>query len=72
MFTFKYIHSYLAAAVPKGSPYKRILSRKLVRLIEAGTLDLILSRWERGGMTSCAAKTGVDTSLVESLGYGNY
>ena len=72
MFTFKYIHSYLAAAVPKGSPYKRILSHKLVKLIEAGTLDLILSRWERGGMANCAAKTGVDTSLVESLGYGNY
>ena len=46
-----------------------ILNRKLLQLIEAGTLDLILRRWEKGGMLNCQA-TGVDTSLVEPLGHG--
>ena len=55
--------------MPKSSPYKKILSRKLLKLIEAGTLDLILSRWERGGILNCGA-SAVDTSPVESLGYG--
>ena len=55
--------------MPKNSPYKRILSRKLLQLIEAGTLDLIMSRWERGGMLDCGP-TGADTSLVEPLGHG--
>ena len=64
------LDSYLAAAVPKQSPYKRILSRKLLKLIEGGALDLILSRWERGGILNCGATGELDTSLVESLGYG--
>ena len=40
--------SQIAAAVPKISPYKKFIERKLMQFQEFGTTALISKRWEEG------------------------
>ena len=41
-----YIYRFVAAAVPKDWPYKKLFDTKLLRLLESGTLDSIRHHWE--------------------------
>ena len=45
---FLCLFSRLAAAVPKNSPYKKFMERKLLQLQESGTITFIAKRWEEG------------------------
>ena len=47
-YQFSPVHcfSFVAAAVPKNWPYKRIFDIRLQRLLESGTVDSIRRHWE--------------------------
>ena len=55
--------SFVAAAVPKDWPYKKIFDIKLLRLIESGTLDSIRGHWEED-LPNCKAVNDDKASLA--------
>ena len=63
--------SFVAAAVPKDWPYKKIFDIKLQRLLESGTLDSIRKHWEND-VPDCRAVEEDEDSLALGPGVQRY